>query len=90
MKKVNNNSINISKNGGFVEAQLIECIKDIIFKLQMEFDIEYNDATYRELYIKTAQFAKEVDEVLSSEITQRDDIFKSTPDYFSFKNDKLV
>ena len=90
MKKVNNNSINISKNGGFVEEQLIECIKDIIFKLQMEFDIEYNDATYRELYIKTAQFAKEVDEVLSSEITQRDDIFKSTPDYFSFKNDKLV
>lgn len=90
MNKVSNNPINISKNSGFVEERLVDCIKDIIFELQMEFDIEYNDTTYRELYIKTAQFAKEIDAILSADITQRDDMFKSTPDFFSFKNNKMV
>ena len=56
----------------------------------MEFDVEYKDVTYKDLYMKTVQFAKEVDEVLSAEISQRDDMFDSTPDFFSFRNDKLV
>jgi hypothetical protein len=92
MKTVSNNPINISKGskGGYVEEKLIECIKDIISKVRMEFDVEYNDVTYKNLYIKTVQFAKEVDEVLSAEITQRDDMFNTTPDFFSFRNDKLV
>ena len=34
--------------------------------------------------------AKEIDEILSAEITQVDNIFHSTPDFNSFKNDKLV
>lgn len=89
---MNNNYINISKNskGGLVEEQIINCVKDVISKIRMEFDIEYKDVTYKELYIKCVQFAKEVDEILSSEITGRDDMFNTTPDYFSFKNDKLV
>jgi hypothetical protein len=84
--------INISKNskGGFVEEQIIDCVKDIISKIRMEFDIEYKDVTYKELYIKCVQFAKEIDEILSSEIAERDDMFDTTPDFFSFKNDKLV
>ena len=92
MKKVSNNPINISKSskGGYVEQKLIECVKDIIAKVRMEFDIEYNDVTYKDIYMKTVQFSKEIDEILSAEITQRDDMFKSTPDYFSFRNDKLV
>ena len=92
MKTVSNNPINISKGskGGYVEEKLIECIKDIISKVRMEFDVEYNDVTYKNLYIKTVQFAKEVDEILSAEITQRDDMFNTTPDFFSFRNDKLV
>jgi hypothetical protein len=92
MKKVSNNPINISKGGkgGYVEQKLIECVKDIIAKVRMEFDIEYNDVTYKDIYMKTVQFSKEIDEILSAEITQRDDMFKSTPDYFSFRNDKLV
>ena len=65
-------------------------IKNIIFKIKNEFDIEYEDVTYKDLYIKTIQFAKEVDEILSAEITQVDNIFHSTPDFNSFKNDKLV
>ena len=92
MKTVANNPINISKNskGGYVEEQLIKCVKDIIAKVRMEFEIEYKDVTYKELYMKTVQFAKEIDEVLSAEISQRDDMFNTTPDFFSFKNDKLV
>lgn len=86
------NTINISNgsNGGFVEEQIIDCVKDIISKIRMEFEIDYKDITYKELYKKCVQFAKEVDEILSSEITGRDDVFKTTPDFFSFKNDKLV
>ena len=92
MKTVANNPINISKDskGGYVEEQLIKCVKDIIAKVRMEFEIEYKDVTYKELYMKTVQFAKEIDEVLSAEISQRDDMFDTTPDFFSFKNDKLV
>jgi hypothetical protein len=92
MKTVANNPINISKDskGGYVEEQLIKCVKDIIAKVRMEFEIEYKDVTYKELYMKTVQFAKEIDEVLSAEISQRDDMFNTTPDFFSFKNDKLV
>lgn len=92
MKTVSNNPINISKgsHGGYVEHELIECVKNIISKVRMEFDVEYKDVTYKELYIKTIQFAKEIDEILSAEISQRDDIFDATPDFFSFKNDKLV
>ena len=85
-------SINISKgsDGGFVEEQIIDCVKEIIAKIRREFDIEYKDVTYKELYTKCVQFAKEVDEILSSEIAERDDMFRTTPDFFSFKNDKLV
>ena len=85
-------SINISKNskGGFVEEQIIDCVKDIISKIRMEFDIDYKDVTYKELYVKCVQFAKEIDEILSSEIANRDDVFDTTPDFFSFRNDKLV
>ncbi|MBQ2982801.1 MAG: hypothetical protein IJD58_11840 [Lachnospiraceae bacterium] len=92
MKTVANNPINISKGskGGYVEEQLINCVKDIIAKVRMEFDVEYKDVTYKDLYMKTVQFAKEIDEVLSAEISQRDDMFDSTPDFFSFRNDKLV
>lgn len=86
------NPINISKgsNGGFVEEQIISCVKDIISKIRMEFDVEYKDITYKELYVKCVQFAKEVDEILSSEIAQRDNVFNTTPDFQSFKNNKLV
>lgn len=90
MKKVANNPINISDNGGFIQEQIIDCIKDIVFKLRDEFDLEYNDITYKELYMKSVQFAKEIDEVLSSEISQRDDMFDTTPDFFSFRNNKLT
>ena len=86
------NPINISKgsDGGFVEEQIINCVKDIISKIRMEFDVEYKDITYKELYVKCVQFAKEVDEILSSEIAQRDNVFNTTPDFQSFKNNKLV
>lgn len=92
MKTVPNDSINISKNsnGGFIQNHLIDCVKDIIFQLRMNFDIEYKDNTYKELYIKTINFAKEIDEILSSEIIKQDNLFNSTPDFYSFKNDKLV
>lgn len=92
MQSVSNNPINISKNsnGGYVEEQVIECVKEIISKVRREFDIDYKDVTYKELYIKCVQFAKEVDEILSAEISQRDDLFDTTPDFFSFRNDKLV
>lgn len=92
MQKISNNPINISKgsNGGFVQEQIVDCVKDIIFKLRDEFDLEYNDTTYKELYMKSIQFAKEIDEILSSEIAQRDDMFDTTPDFYSFRNDKLV
>ena len=84
--------INISKGskGGYVQQQLIKCMQNIIFKIKNEFDIEYEDVTYKDLYFKTIQFAKEVDEILSAEITQVDNVFHSTPDFNSFKNDKLV
>lgn len=92
MQSVSNNPINISKNsnGGYVEEQVIECVKEIISKVRREFDIDYKDVTYKELYIKCVQFAKEVDEILSAEISQRDDLFDTTPDFFSFRNDKIV
>lgn len=92
MQSVSNNPIKISKNsnGGYVEEQVIECVKEIISKVRREFDIDYKDITYKELYIKCVQFAKEVDEILSAEISQRDDLFDTTPDFFSFRNDKLV
>lgn len=92
MRTVSNNPINISKNsnGGYVEDEIIKCVKEIVFKIRSEFDIDYKDVTYKELYLKCVQFAKEVDEILSSEIPNRDDLFKSTPDFFSFRNNKLV
>lgn len=92
MQTISNNPINISKNsdGGYVEEQIIHCVKEIISKIRREFDIDYKDVTYKELYLKSIQFAKEVDEILSAEIPQRDDLFDSTPDFFSFRNDKLV
>ena len=92
MKTVANNPINISKNsdGGFVEEQIIDCVKEIIAKVRREFDIDYKDVTYKTLYMKCVQFAKEVDEVLSAEIHERDDIFDASTDFTSFRNDKLV
>lgn len=92
MRTVSNNPINISKNsnGGYIEEQIIQCVKEIISKIRREFDIDYKDVTYKDLYLKSIQFAKEVDEILSAEIPQRDDLFNSTPDFFSFRNDKLV
>lgn len=85
-------AIDISKNsnGGFIQKEIIKCLKNIIYKIKNEFDIEYEDVTYKDLYLKAVQFAKEVDAILSSEITQIDNIFHSTPDFNSFKNDKLV
>lgn len=85
-------AIDISKNsnGGFIQKEIIKCLKNIIYKIKNEFDIEYEDVTYKDLYLKAVQFAKEVDTILSSEITQIDNIFHSTPDFNSFKNDKLV
>lgn len=85
-------AIDISKNsnGGFIQKEIIKCLKNIIYKIKNEFDIEYEDVTYKDLYLKAVQFAKEVDAILSSEITQIDNIFYSTPDFNSFKNDKLV
>ncbi|MBR5785896.1 MAG: hypothetical protein IKY41_04275, partial [Clostridia bacterium] len=62
----------------------------IIFKIKNEFDIEYEDVTYKDIYIKAVQFSKEIDEILSAEITQVDNIFHSAPDFNSFKNDKLI
>ena len=92
MKSVSNNPINISKgaDGGFVEDAIINCVKEIILKLRMEFDVEYNDITYKELYKKCVQFAKEIDEILSAEILQQDNMFQSNPDFSSFTNNKLV
>lgn len=85
-------SINISKgaDGGFIQKEIMKCLKNIIYKIKNEFDIEYEDVTYKDIYIKAVQFAKEIDEILSAEITQVDNIFHSTPDFNSFKNDKLV
>ena len=85
-------AIDISKNsnGSFIQKEIIKCLKNIIYKIKNEFDIEYEDVTYKDLYLKAVQFAKEVDAILSSEITQIDNIFHSTPDFNSFKNDKLV
>ena len=92
MQNISNKSINISKNssGGYIEEQIIECIKGIISTIRYEFDIDYKDVTYKNLYHKSIQFAKEVDEILSSEIPERDDMFNFTPDFFSFKNNKLI
>lgn len=84
--------INISKDsdGGYIQKEIIKCLKNIIYKIKTEFDIEYEDVTYKDLYVKAVQFAKEIDEILSAEITNVDNIFHSTPDFNSFKNDKLV
>jgi hypothetical protein len=80
----------ISKSNEYIEKQIIDCIKDIILNLQIEFDVEYQDTTYRELYLKSTQFAKEINEILSSEIINKDALFNQPTDFFSAKNDKLV
>lgn len=85
-------NINISKgsDGGYIQKEIMKCLRNIIYKVKTEFDIEYEDVTYKDLYIKAVQFAKEVDEILSAEITNVDNVFHSAPDFNSFKNDKLV
>lgn len=91
MKTVPTSAINISQNGGsFIEDKITETIGDIIEKISIEFDIEYRDVTIKDIFLKTRQFAKEIDEILSAEITAVDNIFNTTPDFNSFKNQKLV
>lgn len=91
MKTVPTSAINISQNGGsFIEDKITETIEDIIEKISIEFDIEYRDVTIKDIFLKTRQFAKEIDEILSAEITAVDNIFNTTPDFNSFKNQKLV
>jgi hypothetical protein len=91
MKTVPTTAINISQNGGsFIEDKITETIEDIIEKISIEFDIEYRDVTIKDIFLKTRQFAKEIDEILSAEITAVDNIFNTTPDFNSFKNQKLV
>jgi hypothetical protein len=91
MKTVPTSAINISPNGGsFIEDKITETIEDIIEKISIEFDIEYRDVTIKDIFLKTRQFAKEIDEILSAEITAVDNIFNTTPDFNSFKNQKLV
>lgn len=85
-------AFNISKgsDGGYIQKEVLKCLKNIIYKIKSELDIEYNDVTYKDIYIKAVQFAKEIDEILSAEVTNVDNVFQSTPDFNSFKNDKLV
>jgi hypothetical protein len=91
MKTVPTSAINISPNGGsFIEDKITETIEDIIEKISIEFDIEYRDVTIKDIFLKTRQFAREIDEILSAEITAVDNIFNTTPDFNSFKNQKLV
>lgn len=91
MKTVPTSAINISQNGGsFIEDKITETIEDIIEKISIEFDIEYRDVTIKDIFLKTRQFAREIDEILSAEITAVDNIFNTTPDFNSFKNQKLV
>ena len=91
MKTVPTTSIDITSSGGsFIEEKIMETIGDIIEKISIEFDIEYKDVTIKDIFLKSRQFAKEVDEILSAEITAVDNIFNTTPDFNSFKNQKLV
>ena len=91
MKTVPTSAINISQNGSsFIEDKITETIEDIIEKISIEFDIEYRDVTIKDIFLKTRQFAREIDEILSAEITAVDNIFNTTPDFNSFKNQKLV
>lgn len=91
MKTVPTSAIDISPNGGsFIEDKITETIEDIIEKISIEFDIEYRDVTIKDIFLKTRQFAREIDEILSAEITAVDNIFNTTPDFNSFKNQKLV
>lgn len=91
METVSNNPINISKEGpGYIQKELEDKMKDIIFQVKSKLDIEFTDDTYRQLYIMTVQFAKQVSDMLQSGIEQPDNVFNAAPDINSFKNQKLV
>jgi hypothetical protein len=73
------------KDGTFIEKTLQNAVENIIERISIECDIEYKDVTYKDVYLKTMQFAKELDEILSSEITGQDNIFSRIPDINSFR-----
>jgi len=87
MKKRNSKKITDEE---FIQSQIIECVKDIINNIQINTDAEYNDSTYKELYLKCTYFAKEISDILSSEIIKPDSAFDFMPDVFSFRNNKLT
>lgn len=83
---VNSNTEGLKiKEGSFIEDTLMSAVTDITERLAIEFGIEYRDVTYKDLYLKTQQFAKEIDEILSAEITGQENIFSRMPDINSFR-----
>ena len=73
------------KEESFIEKALQSTVEEIIERISIECDITYNDVTIKDVYLKTLQFAKELDEILSSEIPGQKNIFSRMPDINSFK-----
>lgn len=69
----------------FIEQTLHNAVEEIIERISIECDITYNDVTIKDVYLKTLQFAKELDDILSSEIPGQENIFSRMPDINSFR-----
>lgn len=69
----------------FIEQTLHAAVEEIIERISIECDITYNDVTIKDVYLKTLQFAKELDDILSSEIPGQENIFSRMPDINSFR-----
>lgn len=69
----------------FIEETLRNAVEEIIERIGIECDIEYKDITIKNVYMKTMQFAKELDEILSAEIPGQDNVFSRIPDINSFR-----
>ena len=73
------------KEESFIEKTLHSAVESIIERISIECDILYKDVTIKDVYLKTMQFAKELDEILSAEIPNQENIFSRMPDINSFK-----
>lgn len=69
----------------FIEQTLHNAVEEIIERISIECDVTYNDVTIKDVYLKTLQFAKELDDILSSEIPGQENIFSRMPDINSFR-----
>lgn len=50
-----------------IQERVIECVKDIISMVRDEYGTDYEDNTYRQLYIMSQDFSKRIAEILLAE-----------------------